>query len=179
MTEKTFIAGFGGQGVISLGQLWVYSAMKEGLKVTFFPFYGAEKRGGIARASVIVSSDEIKSPLVTSADSVVVMNQDSVQIAEKVCKEGGTILVNSSLIKTDPARPDARIVHVPCNDIALKLGDVRIANMVMMGALSKVTGAVKLDTLESVLKSFFPSSKHALITLNIAAVEEGKKAVLG
>lgn len=179
MTEKTFIAGFGGQGVISLGQLWVYSAMKEGLKVTFFPFYGAEKRGGIARASVIVSSDEIKSPLVTSADSVVVMNQDSVQIAEKVCKEGGTILVNSSLIKTDPARPDARIVHVPCNDIALKLGDVRIANMVMMGALSKVTGAVKLDTLESVLKSFFPASKHALITLNIAAVEEGKKAVLG
>jgi len=107
------------------------------------------------------------------------MNQDSVEIAEKVCKKGGTILVNSSLVKTDPARPDARIVHVPCNDIALKLGDVRIANMVMMGALSKVTGAVKLDTLESVLKSFFPSSKHALITLNIAAVEEGKKAVLG
>ncbi|MGB9685107.1 MAG: 2-oxoacid:acceptor oxidoreductase family protein [Rectinema subterraneum] len=177
MTEKTFIAGFGGQGVISLGQLWVYSAMKEGLKVTFFPFYGAEKRGGIARASVIVSNDEITSPLVTSADSVVVMNQDSVEIGEKVCKEGGMIFVNSSLVKKDPARPDANIVHVPCNDIALKLGDVRIANMVMMGALSKVTGAVKLDNLETVLKSFFPASKHSLIALNIAAVEEGKKAV--
>ncbi len=151
--------------------------MKEGLQVTFFPFYGAEKRGGIARASVIVSNDEITSPLVTSADSVVVMNQDSVEIGEKVCKEGGTILVNSSLVKKDPARPDANIVHVPCNDIALKLGDVRIANMVMMGALSKVTGAVKLDNLETVLKSFFPASKHSLIALNIAAVEEGKKAV--
>jgi len=177
MTEKTFMAGFGGQGIISLGQLWVYSAMKEGLKVTFFPFYGAEKRGGIARASVIVSSEEITSPLVTSADSVIVMNQDSVEIAEKVCKEGGTIFVNSSLIKTDPARPDAKIVHVPCNDIALKLGDVRVANMVMMGALSAVTGAVKLGKFEAVLKSFFPASKHSLIAINIAAVEEGKKAV--
>ncbi len=177
MTEKTFMAGFGGQGIISLGQLWVYSAMKEGLKVTFFPFYGAEKRGGIARASVIVSSEEITSPLVTSADSVVVMNQDSVEIAEKVCKEGGTIFVNSSLIKTDPVRPDAKIIHVPCNDIALKLGDVRVSNMVMMGALSAATGAVKLEKFETVLKSFFPANKHALIAINIAAVEEGKKVV--
>lgn len=177
MTEKTFMAGFGGQGIISLGQLWVYCAMKEGLKVTFFPFYGAEKRGGIARASVIVSSEEITSPLVTSADSVIVMNQDSVEMGEKICKKGGVILVNSSLVKTDPARPDTSIVHVPCNDIALKLGDVRVANMVMMGALSKVTGAVKLDTLEHVLKSFFPASKHAFINLNVAAVEAGKQAV--
>ena len=74
MTERTFMAGFGGQGIISLGQLWVYCAMKEGLEVTFFPFYGAEKRGGIARASVVVSSSEIASPLVTSPDSCVVMN---------------------------------------------------------------------------------------------------------
>lgn len=177
MTEKTFMAGFGGQGIISLGQLWVYCAMKEGKKVIFFPFYGAEKRGGIARASVIVSDDEITSPLVTSADSVVVMNQDSVEIAEKLCKQGGVILVNSSLVKQDPARPDARIIHVPCNDIAIQLGDVRIANMVMMGALSKVTGAVKLDKLEAILKTFFPATKHNLIALNIAAVEGGKNAV--
>lgn len=177
MTEKTFMAGFGGQGIISLGQLWVYSAMKEGLRVTFFPFYGAEKRGGIARASVIVSSEEITSPIVTSADSVVVMNQDSVEISAHVCKEHGVFFVNSSLIKSDPARIDAKIVHVPCNDIALKLGDVRVANMVMMGALSAVTGAVKLEKLEPILKSFFPSSKQSLIELNIAAVEEGKKVV--
>ncbi|MDH7484227.1 MAG: 2-oxoacid:acceptor oxidoreductase family protein [Spirochaetales bacterium] len=177
MTEKTFMAGFGGQGIISLGQLWVYCAMKEGMQVTFFPFYGAEKRGGIARASVIVSDDEITSPLVTSADSVVVMNQDSVEIAEKLCKKDGVILVNSSLVKQDPARSDARIIHVPCNDIAMQLGDVRIANMVMMGALSKVTGAVKLDKLEAILKTFFPATKHNLIALNIAAVEGGKNAV--
>ncbi|HWR12880.1 MAG TPA: 2-oxoacid:acceptor oxidoreductase family protein [Rectinemataceae bacterium] len=177
MTEKTYMAGFGGQGVISLGQMWVYCAMKEGLQVTFFPYYGAEKRGGIARASVIVSDGEIASPLVTKAHSVVVMNQDSVPIAEEVCAEGGTILVNSSLVKTDPKRPDARIIHVPCNEIAEKIGDVRIANMVMMGALSAATGAIQLKSFEAVLKSFFPPSKHHLIPMNIAAVEEGRKAV--
>jgi len=177
MTEKTYMAGFGGQGVISLGQTWVYCAMKEGLQITFFPYYGAEKRGGIARASGIVSDHEIASPLVTKASSVVVMNQDSVPIAEEVCAEGGTILVNSSLVKTDPKRPDARIIHVPCNEIAEKIGDGRIANMVMLGALSAATGAIQLKSFEAVLKSFFPPSKHHLIPMNIAAVEEGKKAV--
>lgn len=177
MTEKTYMAGFGGQGIISLGEMWVFCAMKEGLQVTFFPFYGAEKRGGIARASVIVSEKEIASPLVTRADSVVIMNQDSVPIAEEVCKEGGLILVNSSLVKQDPDRKDARIVRVPCNEIAEKIGDVRIANMVMMGALSVATGAVRLENLEAMLKAFFPESKHALIPMNIAAVEAGKSAL--
>jgi len=177
MTEKTYMAGFGGQGIISLGEMWVFCAMKEGLQVTFFPFYGAEKRGGIARASVIVSEREIASPLVTRGDSVVIMNQDSVPIAEEVCKEGGLILVNSSLVKLNPDRKDARIVRVPCNEIAEKIGDVRIANMVMMGALSVATRAVRLENLETVLKSFFPETKHALIPMNIAAVEAGKSAL--
>jgi 2-oxoglutarate ferredoxin oxidoreductase subunit gamma len=177
MKEKTYIAGFGGQGVISLGQMWVYCAMKEGKQVTFFPFYGAEKRGGVARASVIVSDSEIASPVVTKANSVVIMNQDSVHFAEEVCAEGGTIIINSSLVKTDPVRPDATIIHVPCNEIAEKIGDVRIANMVMMGAMSSITKAVKLDSFEAVLKTFFPPSKHGLIPMNIAAVEAGKKAV--
>lgn len=177
MIEKTYMAGFGGQGIISLGQMWVYCAMKEGLQVTFFPAYGAEKRGGIARASVIVSDAEIASPLVTKAHSVVVMSQDSVPIAEEICAPGGVILVNSSLVKADPARPDARIIRVPCNEIAERIGDLRIANMVMMGALSQATGAVKLDHFEAVLKSFFPPAKHGLIPMNLAAVAAGRKAV--
>jgi 2-oxoglutarate ferredoxin oxidoreductase subunit gamma len=177
MTEKSFIAGFGGQGVISLGQLWVYCAMKEGLEVTFFPFYGAEKRGGIARASVIVSDREIASPLVTSPDSSIVMNIDSLTICEEIAKKGGLLLVNSSLVKADPRRKDLRVVKVPCNELAEEIGDVKIANMVMMGAFSKATGAVKLDKLESVLKSFFSDSKHSFIPMNMAAIEAGRKAV--
>ncbi len=177
MTEKTFIAGFGGQGVISLGQLWVYCGMKEGKEVTFFPFYGAEKRGGIARASVIVSDHEIASPLVTSPDSAVVMNMDSLPLCEEVLKQGGTLFVNSSLVKVESKRKDARVIKVPCNELAEEIGDVKIANMVMMGALSKATGAVALDKLEAVLKSFFPESKHKFIPMNLKAISAGMAAV--
>ncbi len=177
MTEKTFMAGFGGQGIISLGQLWVYCAMKEGLEVTFFPFYGAEKRGGVARASVIVSSREIASPLVTAPDSCVVMNLDSLPICEEIAKKGGVMLINSSLVKGGTKRSDVKAIEVPCVELAEKIGDGKIANMVMMGALSKVTGAVKLDKLEAVLKTFFPETKHKFIPLNMAAIEAGRAAV--
>ncbi|HPE36676.1 MAG TPA: 2-oxoacid:acceptor oxidoreductase family protein [Spirochaetales bacterium] len=177
MTEKTFIAGFGGQGVISLGQLWVYCGMKENLQVTFFPFYGAEKRGGIARAGVIVSDHEIASPLVTRPDSAVVMNQDSLPLCEDILKEGGTLLVNSSLVKTETRRKDAKVIKIPCNELAEQIGDAKIANMVMMGALSKATGAVKLDKLEAVLKTFFPESKHKYVPMNMKAIEAGMAAV--
>jgi 2-oxoglutarate ferredoxin oxidoreductase subunit gamma len=177
MTEKTFMAGFGGQGVVSLGELWVYFAMKEGLEVTFFPFYGAEKRGGIARASVIVSSKEIASPLVTKPDSAIAMNEDSLKICEDALKEGGTLLVNSNLVKSDPKRKDLKVIKVPCNEIAEKIGDVKFANMVMMGALSKATGAVKLEKPEDIMKGFFSPSKHKFIPMNIAAIEAGRKSV--
>jgi len=177
MTERTFMAGFGGQGIISLGQLWVYCAMKEGLEVTFFPFYGAEKRGGIARASVVVSSDEIASPMVTAPDSCVVMNEDSLPICEGMARAGGLMLINSSLVKARPTRKDLRVLEVPCVEIAEKIGDAKIANMVMMGALSKATGAVRLDQLESVLKTFFPESKHNFVPLNVKAIQAGAQAL--
>lgn len=177
MTEKTFMAGFGGQGIISLGQLWVYCGMKEGREITFFPFYGAEKRGGIARASVIVSDHEIASPLVTTPDSAVVMNMDSLPLCEACIKPNGVLLINSSLVKEEPKRKDVKVVKIPCNEIAEQIGDVKFANMVMMGALSKVTGAVKLDKLEAVLKDFFPESKHKFIPKNLEAISAGMKAV--
>ncbi len=177
MTERTFMAGFGGQGIISLGMLWVYCAMKEGLEVTFFPFYGAEKRGGIARASVVVSSAEIASPLVTSPDSSIVMNEDSLPICEGVARTGSVMLINSSLVKSRPSRKDLCVVEVPCVELAEEIGDAKIANMVMMGALSAATGAVMLDHLESVLKSFFPETKHKFIPLNVRAIEAGQMAV--
>jgi 2-oxoglutarate ferredoxin oxidoreductase subunit gamma len=177
MTERTFMAGFGGQGIISLGMLWVYCAMKEGLEVTFFPFYGAEKRGGIARASVVVSGSEIASPLVTSPDSCIVMNEDSLALSEGIARQGALMLINSSLVKSRPSRKDLRVVLVPCVELAEGIGDAKIANMVMMGALSKATGAVALDKLDSILKSFFPESKHRYIPLNARAIEAGREAV--
>ncbi len=141
MTEKSLFAGFGGQGIISLGQLWVYFGMQEGKNVTFFPFYGAEKRGGVARASVIVSDDEIASPLVTTPDSALVMNIDSLPICEGSLKDGGLMLINSSLVKEEPKRSGLKIVKIEASGIAEQIGNILFANMVALGAMAKLTNA--------------------------------------
>jgi 2-oxoglutarate ferredoxin oxidoreductase subunit gamma len=183
MTERTVFAGFGGQGIISLGQIWAYCGMKEGKQVSFYPFYGAEKRGGIARANNIVSDGKIASPIVTRASSVVVMNQDSLAVCADTLAEGGLMIVNSSLVQTDgvmhngkPLDASYKIVKVPANEIAEKLGNPKIANMVMLGALAHRTGALSLSTVEDILKSFFPESKHKFIPSNVAAISAGMNA---
>jgi 2-oxoglutarate ferredoxin oxidoreductase subunit gamma len=177
MTEKSFFAGFGGQGIISMGQIWVYCAMKEGKNVTFFPFYGAEKRGGIARASVIVSDEEIASPLVTAPDSALVMNGDSLPLCEKALKQGGTMLINSSLVQETPSRPDIKVVTIEATGIAEKLGNIKAANMVALGAMAKLTSALSLTEIEDILKNFFPPDKHKFVPLNVEAIRAGFNAV--
>ena len=177
MTEKSLFAGFGGQGIISLGQIWVYFAMKEGKNVTFFPFYGAEKRGGIARASVIISDGEIASPLVTTPDSVLVMNSDSLPICEGALKPGGLMLVNSTLVKEEPKRKDIKTVKVDAQGIAEKIGDARIANMVALGAMARLTGALSLTDTEDILKKFFSPDKHKFVPMNVEAIRAGFEVV--
>ncbi len=177
MTEKSFFAGFGGQGIISLGQIWVYLAMEEGKNVTFFPFYGAEKRGGIARAGVIVSDEEIASPLVTVSDSVLVMNPDSLSLCEKIVRPEGLMVINSTIVKDNPDRKDMRVVKIDAQGIAEKIGDAKIANMVALGALAKLTGALKLNDTERILKKFFPETKHKFVPMNLEAIQAGYQAV--
>jgi 2-oxoglutarate ferredoxin oxidoreductase subunit gamma len=177
MIEKSFFAGFGGQGIVSLGQLWVYFAMQEGKNVTFFPFYGAEKRGGIARASVIISDDEIASPLVTTPDSTLDMNMDSLPLCEKIVKNGGLMLINSSLVKENPKRSDIKVIKIEANSIAEQIGNVLFANMVTLGAMAKLTNALHLTDIEGILKKFFPADKHQFIPMNIQAIQAGYKAV--
>jgi len=177
MIEKSFFAGFGGQGIISMGQIWVFFGMQEGKNVTFFPFYGAEKRGGIARASVIISNEEIASPLVVTPDSVVVMNSDSLPLCEGMLKENGLMLINSSLVKENPKRTDVKVVKIEATGIAERIGNAQFANMVALGALAKLTGAFSLDHTEEVLKKFFPADKHQFIPLNVQAIKAGAEAV--
>jgi 2-oxoglutarate ferredoxin oxidoreductase subunit gamma len=173
MTEKSFFAGFGGQGIISLGQIWVYCAMKEGKNVTFFPFYGAEKRGGIARAGVIVSDEEIASPLVTTPDSALVMNSDSLPLCEGSLKSGGLLAINATLVKEEPGRKDIRVVKIEATGLAERIGNIRFANMVALGAMAKLTGALSLAEIEGILKNFFPADKHRFIPKNVEAIEAG------
>ncbi|MDR1319120.1 MAG: 2-oxoacid:acceptor oxidoreductase family protein [Treponema sp.] len=177
MTEKSFFAGFGGQGIVSLGQIWVYCAMKEGKNVTFFPYYGAEKRGGIARASVIVSDEEIASPLVTTPDSALVMNSDSLPLCEGILKKGGLMLINSSLVKENPRRSDLKTVKIEASGLAEKIGNIRFSNMIALGAMAKLTGALSIDDIEGILKKFFSPDKHRFIPMNVEAIQAGFNAV--
>lgn len=177
MTEKTFFAGFGGQGIISLGQTWVLLGMLQGKVVSFFPFYGAEKRGGIARANCIVSDHKIASPILSVADSSVVMSADSLEVGANSVRDGGLLIVNSSLV-SDAAISEAlekrvTILRIPATAIAEKLGNIRIANMVMLGALAKKSGALVLENLEEALASFFPGKKAAFIPVNVQGIMEG------
>jgi 2-oxoglutarate ferredoxin oxidoreductase subunit gamma len=177
ITEKSLFAGFGGQGIISLGQIWVYFAMQEGKHVTFFPFYGAKKRGGIARAGVIISGEEICSPLVTHADSVLVMNSDSLPLCEETVKSGGLMLINSTLVKESPKRNDIRVARIEATGLAEKIGDVRFANMVALGAMAKLSGALSLNDIEGTLKKFFPLDKHKFVPMNAEAIRAGLGAI--
>jgi len=177
MTEKSFFAGFGGQGIISLGQIWVFCAMEEGKNVTYFPFYGAEKRGGIARAGVIISDEEIASPLVATPDSVLVMNSASLPLCEGILKENGLMVINSSLVKENPKRTDIKIVKIEANGIAERIGNARFANMVALGAMAKLTGAFSLGRIEEILKKFFTEDKHQFVPMNVQAIQAGFQAV--
>jgi len=151
--------------------------MKEGKNITFFPFYGAEKRGGIARAGVIVSDEEIASPLVTIPDSVLVMNIDSLPLCEEIVKPGGLMVINSSLVKESPKRTDIKIVRLEASGLAEKVGHIRYANMIALGACAKLTGALKLTDTETILKNFFPADKHKFIGENLKAISLGYESV--
>jgi 2-oxoglutarate ferredoxin oxidoreductase subunit gamma len=177
MTEKTFFTGFGGQGIISLGQVWAFCAMKEGKNVTFFPFYGAEKRGGIARANVIISTEDIASPVISHADSVVVMNQDSLSAAEQIVKPNGLMLINTTLVTVPRVPAGITIVPVAATELARSAGNEKTANMVMFGALARVTGALALHDTASFFAEFFPADKKNLIEINLNAVSAGQQAI--
>ncbi len=179
MEERLIIAGFGGQGVMSMGQLLTYSGMIEDKNVSWLPSYGPEMRGGTANCSVIVSDGLIGSPIVTEASTAIVMNKPSLDKFEKDVVEGGKILINSSLIDKRINRDDLNAYYVPANDIANELGDARIANMVMLGAYLELTKIVKTESIIEAFKKVFGESKSHLIPLNQQALEKGAEAVRG
>jgi 2-oxoglutarate ferredoxin oxidoreductase subunit gamma len=173
MTTKVIMAGFGGQGVVLMGTLLSYSAMVEGKHTTFFPSYGAEMRGGTANCSVVVSDDEIASPVVNQPDCIVAMNIASLEKFEGRVKPGGTIFVNSSLVDRKVERDDVDEVRIPANDIAEELGNARAANMVILGGLLKKTGAVKVDAVIGCLEKVLSERAMALLDLNKKALRRG------
>jgi len=172
MLIKTIFAGFGGQGVLSMGLNLAQAAMLEGKNVTYLPSYGAEVRGGTANCTVAVSDEEIASPVASSPDFIIAMNQPSLIRFQNQIQSGGVLFINSSLIEAEILRGDIDIVRVPANSIAEKLGSPRSANMVMMGAFTKKSNIVSVSSVIEGLKSAL-KDKQKLIAINEKALMAG------
>jgi len=173
MYQDVMIAGFGGQGVLVAGKLLAYAGMLEGRHVTWFPSYGAEIRGGTANCTVIISSEEIGSPVVQKPSSMLIFNEASFKKFEPRIKPGGCLFLNTSLVHAESARSDIDRIDVRANTVAEELGDIRISNMVMLGALLCRTGVVALESVLAALKEVLPSRRHSLIPLNETALKRG------
>lgn len=178
MQEKVIMAGFGGQGVMSMGQLLTYAGMIEDKNVSWLPSYGPEMRGGTANCNVLVSDKLIGSPVITDdATTAIAMNLPSLIKFESDIVPGGKLLINSSLIERKAKREDLDVYYVPASEIALELGNARVANMVMLGAYLELTHAVKDESILAALKKVFGEKKANLIPINEEALKRGAAAV--
>ncbi|MFA7660603.1 MAG: 2-oxoacid:acceptor oxidoreductase family protein [Anaerovoracaceae bacterium] len=174
-THKLIIAGFGGQGVMLIGQMIAYAGMFEGKEVTWMPSYGPEMRGGTANCTVIVSDKKINSPVISEATSVVAMNLPSMIKFEDMVIPGGKLFVNRSLIKEKPKRDDVDVYNIDANEIAASLHSDKVSNMVILGAIARVTGVVKPESIEKVMEKLFTGNKSRLIPLNMQALTAWKE----
>lgn len=173
MHEELIFAGFGGQGVLFAGQLLAYTALEEDKHVTWIPSYGPEMRGGTANCTVVVSSEPIGSPVSKNPSIVVVFNNPSLEKYEAEIKPNGLLIVNESLIITEITREDLEIVRIPATSLATDLGEVRVTNMILFGALLARRQLVGLDTVQRVLLEKLGPRKANLHGINIRALERG------
>ena len=173
MLTKTIISGFGGQGVLSIGSTLATAAMLEGKYVTFLPSYGVEVRGGTANCTVAVSDEEIASPVASAPEFVVAMNQPSFVRFQGVLQSGGLLCANSSLVNTESARSDIEILAVPTSELAEKLGSIKVANMIMLGALVRASTMISYDAMVENLTEILGEGKARLLKLNKEALAVG------
>ena len=178
LNEKVVFAGFGGQGVMSMGKLLTYAGMIEDKQVSWLPSYGPEMRGGTANCAVMVSDTLIGSPIIEKdATTVIAMNLPSLIKFEEELVPGGKLFINSSLIERKAQRDDIEVYYVPANEIAVSLGTGKAANMVMLGAYLEVTKTVKSETVIEAFKKVFGPTKAHLVPLNENALLKGAEAV--
>ena len=178
MISKTAFAGSGGQGVLSMGYILAFAAMRDKMNVTYLPSYGAEVRGGTANCTVCVSDEEIASPVASSPDYAVVLNKPSMVKYQKLLKIGGIMLINSSMVDGEPERDDIEVIKVPANKIALELGNERAINMIMLGAFAVRTGVTSLESLIGGMSEVLKSKKAGLVELNRIGMEKGAEYAL-
>jgi 2-oxoglutarate ferredoxin oxidoreductase subunit gamma len=173
MQTEIIIAGFGGQGILFAGQLLAYAAMDNGREVTWIPSYGPEMRGGVANCTVIVADEEIGSPTVRNPKAALVFNLPSFDKYEPLVVPGGVLIANGSLINRGFQRTDLKAVMISANEIAEKIGDKRLTNMVMLGALLELLPVLPLEAIEKALEDHLPERQKRLLPLNYQALREG------
>ena len=177
MQSEVQFAGFGGQGIMLMGQILAQAAMDEGFEVVWIPSYGPEMRGGTAYCTVVISDKLIGSPIIRNPGHLVAMNCPSLEKFAPFVKNGGVIFVNSSIISIDAGRDNVDVLRVPVIDIAKELGNVKTANIIALAAFVSRSKVVKFDSLEDAVRAKF-AQKEKLIPLNMKALEEGKRAAL-
>lgn len=177
MYQGIIVSGFGGQGIISGGIIIAYAGMLDNKNVTFFPAYGAEMRGGTANCSVVVSSDPVASPVVGNPDSLMVMNEPSLARFEDSLKPDGLMIINSTLVSSRPTRTDITAIDIPISELAEEVGNIRTANMIMLGAFAKKTGTVSIEALKKSIGKVYKKANDAMIELNKKAIDKGAEAI--
>lgn len=178
MQQDVIIAGFGGQGLLFAGQTLAQAAMLEDKQVTWFPSYGPEMRGGTANCTVIVSDEEIGSPIVQNPASAIIMNIPSMEKYEPLMRKDGLLIVNSSIVESAPRRNDVKYLPVKANDMALELGNEKLASVIMLGAYCASTEVVSTDSLKTALEEILAPKRVHLLEPNIHALQAGWQAAL-
>lgn len=178
MTEEIIIAGFGGQGVLSMGKILAYSGIMQDQEVSWMPSYGPEMRGGTANVIVIVSDERISSPILTIFDTAIILNQQSMDKFEKSVRPGGVLLYDPNGITRHPVRKDITIYQIEGAQLAAEMGNTKIFNMIVLGAFLKVKPIVLLENVIKGLKKSLPERYHKLIPMNEDALTMGMKNVV-
>ncbi|HWR45933.1 2-oxoacid:acceptor oxidoreductase family protein [Sporomusa sp.] len=173
MMDKVLLAGFGGQGVMFIGKVLAYSGMLGGREVCWIPSYGPEMRGGTANCSVLVSDEEINSPVISQADAGIVLNQPSYDRFLGRIKPGGTLVVNSSIVALTQKRDDINIIAIEATELANEIGNSSLANMVCLGALLPSLSLVNMDSVTKAMDEVVGKKKPELYDLNVAAINKG------
>jgi 2-oxoglutarate ferredoxin oxidoreductase subunit gamma len=177
MKEEIIIAGFGGQGVLSMGKILAYAGLMGDLEVTWMPAYGPEQRGGTANVTVILSDSPISSPIVDSYDTAVILNQQSLDKFESKVKPGGTLIYDPYSINRVPTRTDITIIPVNATEASIEMGNSKTYNMILLGALLEARNLLDDETVVKGLKKTLPERHHHLIPLNVEAIAKGKTLV--
>jgi 2-oxoglutarate ferredoxin oxidoreductase subunit gamma len=177
--HRIICSGFGGQGILSMGEVLAYAGMSEGRFVSWLPSYGPEMRGGTANCQVIISEKRIASPIIVEGTSVIAMNLPSLRKFEKSLDKKGELLINSSLVKEKTTDKTAKALYVPATEIARALGNEKVANMVMMGALIQRTKCLQPNSVKKSLKQVFGNLSEELFNLDVEAIKSGRDYVLG